>query len=517
MSPKQLLQLWRARWDKSDDGIPNRPYARGSVHVWSYQLCNWKIWESAIIRWIVLSLASFVLFIALKLEFSLNGQITFAGLLIATIIAARRFEGALFTFVILAVAAIACAQYFYWRLTKTLVLRSECELLLSITYCAIEMLLCTYLAIRLYSQNFPIDLLNDVNANAVNLSSINLSVARRIKHWATAIEDVIVFYQSIGILAIVLLPIVGLLLGYSFFKGKSDMIAPMIAPYLVAIAVMVERLEMKRRWGLFKALQEVALACVLSARNALAFVRYSLQNKALFFERSFAKQSEPFAGLKSAVNYGLISLNLAAGLSGLFTPDLQASASIQAALVALAAINVVLLIGTQAVAHESRHIQWFCNIQQSMHATIIFASGRTMTCETCNFPSTELQLRLPTPIEQQNGEDFVLQFRHGHRPFNLTVRASAAGDSDDASGNIIRVSIDASSVAEFELLKTGVMARDANWPNWLANKDADRLLPVWFSEKLQSVPMQLIDWMTKFFGIMKLKTVLNLFRNKPEN
>ena len=502
MTPKLLLALWRDRWGKTDQGIPNRPYARGALHKWFYKLPEIVVWNSVIFRLIILSACTFIFVFSLQLEFSLNGQISFAGLIIAMIVAARRFEGALFTFFVMALGAITSAQYFHWRITKTIVHRSDSELLLSMGYCALELLFCSYFFLRLYNQAWPIEF---------------LSAGKRWKHRATAAQNMLCFYKSFGRLAFTLLPIITLVFGYRVFKAQGEWIAPMAAPYVASIAVMYERIESKRRWGFFKALYEICLACVMSLRNAWAFVRYSLQNLPLFFKRSSSSPTERWVALKSCTNLALIALNLIAVSAGIMRFRSAGADSLSGILVLIACTNIILLLCKQAIAHESRHIEWFTAVQKRLEATIVLDSGRTFYCSTRNFPADNLQLQLPDNFAHKIDETFVLQFSHGHQPFNLTVRTDKHLSAGRLASNIISVRCCEESIADFEQLKNSVMVRDSNWPTWLADQSTDKLLPDWLRKKLESTPTKVIDWLTKAFGIMKLKNLLKLVQIKQEN
>lgn len=503
MTPKLLLALWRDRWAKTDQGIPNRPYARGRVHQWLYSLSDTAIWDSLILRLIILAACIFVFTFTLQLEFPLNSQISFAALIIAMIIAARRFEGSLFTFIVMALGSVTCAQYFYWRMTKTIIHRTDIELLISVGYCAVELLFCFYLFLRLYSQTWP-----------TQTPPISRPWMYRVK---TTI-DILFFYKSLGRFIVTVMPVIGLVLGYRIFKLQSEWILPMTAPYLVTLAVMAERLDSNRRWGLFKAVYEIFLALVLSIRNAWAFVSYSTQHLALFFKRSVSSPTEPFVALKSLIDFVLITLNLFAatiGITRLATDAASGSTDVSMVLMTLiASTNIISLLCAQAIAHESRHIQSFTNQCKTQAATIVLVSGRTYRCKTRNFPAEELELQLPGNLACSLAGTFMLQFSHDHQPFNLTVHTSKAARSDPHAGTIITVQCHSESTKDFHRLKNSIMVRDPNWPRWLAHKSADKLLPDWISRKLETVPITIIDWMTKALDFMKIKNLFKLIKTK---
>ena len=504
-----MLQLWRDRWGKTLEGIPNQPYARGTVHEWAYKLPASAIWNSLLARIFGIACCVFILFFSLQLDFTLNGQLSFAALVITMMLVARRFEGTLFTFILIILASVTSGQYFYWRFTKTIVYRSNAELLLSIGYCTLELLFTMYFFIRLTNQTW---------------STTYLHSGKRWKRLATNVCEMLYFYKFIGRLAIILLPVITLVIGFTIIKVQIEWIAPMAIPYFVALAILHERMESKRRWSLQKAMHEFLLACAMLFYNAIAFLRYSLHNPVLCFERTFYAPNENFVALKASIKFSLILLNLSAIFLGLTQlvithalPNFFQSHSFNTFFILMALINIASLLSEQAVTHESRHIHWFTAARRILPATIVLESGRTIFCTTCNFPSNDLQLQLPRDSENSVGDTFVLQFCHSGQPFNLTVRADQQGRIRSSDDMIISVKCCSESLEDMAAFKDLVMVRDANWPTWLANQNADRLLPAWLSKALEVAPVMIIDWMTSTFGFISLKKLLNVFRKKSEN
>ena len=68
VSPKQLLELWRERWGKGEDGQPDRLYEKGSVHSWLHSLAKAGLWEKPMMSAVVIFLSVIALALLSKIE-----------------------------------------------------------------------------------------------------------------------------------------------------------------------------------------------------------------------------------------------------------------------------------------------------------------------------------------------------------------------------------------------------------------------------------------------------------------
>jgi hypothetical protein len=156
MTPRRLLRLWRERWGKGSDDLPDRPYQRGAVHAWMHRLPRSQLWSWPMLSGLMITLSALFIFFAVQIEYSLNGQITFGAILVGMALFARRFAGHLFTLVLINLGGVAAISYFHWRLSKTLVFRNRTELLLSMALCLIEIAGALYLTIRAVNLLWPL-------------------------------------------------------------------------------------------------------------------------------------------------------------------------------------------------------------------------------------------------------------------------------------------------------------------------------------------------------------------------
>jgi cellulose synthase (UDP-forming) len=121
MNPSLLLQLWRQRWDKADEGLAMKPYVAGKVYAKLKGVPYAKGWEIAGVPWLVMLSSAIFLAGVCHISFSLNGQITFAALIVLFAMYLRRFKGSLITLLLVCLSIMGTVQYFTWRLGQTIV------------------------------------------------------------------------------------------------------------------------------------------------------------------------------------------------------------------------------------------------------------------------------------------------------------------------------------------------------------------------------------------------------------
>ncbi len=115
ITPALLLRLWRERWDLAQQLQGRKPLAQGRPLAAIMQFPNSQIWTS---RWVSV-LAGIVLWVSVLLTwwvpFTVNGQLTIAGLLIILAYGLRRFAGSFISFALLGLLVIAAGRYLGWR------------------------------------------------------------------------------------------------------------------------------------------------------------------------------------------------------------------------------------------------------------------------------------------------------------------------------------------------------------------------------------------------------------------
>lgn len=120
VSARLLLSLWRERWGKASTDASSLPYLRGKINQWSNRLAHAQIWSLPFSSMLIF--IGCLLFFALQLtvRFSPLGQLGYSLIFIGAALYVRRFQGMVFTLMLLAMAFLVSSQYLNWRFNSTL-------------------------------------------------------------------------------------------------------------------------------------------------------------------------------------------------------------------------------------------------------------------------------------------------------------------------------------------------------------------------------------------------------------
>jgi cellulose synthase (UDP-forming) len=147
MNPRLTLQMWRERWDKADEGLALKPYVGGKVHDWAKKIPYASAWQRPGVMPITMLLCALFLGLVSHISFPINGQITFAGLLIATGMYLRRFVGPIFTLMLVCLCIMSSMQYLSWRLGQTIIDQSGAAFVWAFLFGSIEVCIIFYLLV----------------------------------------------------------------------------------------------------------------------------------------------------------------------------------------------------------------------------------------------------------------------------------------------------------------------------------------------------------------------------------
>lgn len=157
MNAKLVLQLWRERWGKGREGMPNKSYVRGSVYQWAERIPGASAWSNSGLS-LGIMCASFLFFLlSINIEFSLNGQISFAGLMVISALFLRRYDGALITLTLICLSMLCSGQYFVWRFGTTLGAQADAAYFVSFALCAVEFCVVFYLLLGWVRRLWPLE------------------------------------------------------------------------------------------------------------------------------------------------------------------------------------------------------------------------------------------------------------------------------------------------------------------------------------------------------------------------
>jgi cellulose synthase (UDP-forming) len=121
MNPRLIVQLWRERWGKAEQGLAVKPYVGGKVRDWVNRIPYSKAWSVRILPSFAMFACGLFLALVCHLSFPLNGQITFAAIMIAAGMYLRRFSSPMFTLMLICLTIMCVLQYFSWRLGLTII------------------------------------------------------------------------------------------------------------------------------------------------------------------------------------------------------------------------------------------------------------------------------------------------------------------------------------------------------------------------------------------------------------
>jgi cellulose synthase (UDP-forming) len=133
--------------------------------------------------------------------------------------------------------------------------------------------------------------------------------------------------------------------------------------------------------------------------------------------------------------------------------------------------------------------------------------GRTLACETVNFPAAELGLLTPVAFPTKQEEELNLSIFHNNQAFTLTVQAIRT----EGSTTIVRPG--PSQQAELSKLREAVFARGKDWPKWLPDREADHPLPLWLSNILAAIPGKFLDVSMNLSKYLRLNVLVQMWKN----
>ncbi len=147
MTPSLILHLWRERWGKAEQSNPNKPYLLDAVYQWGVKIPTSNAFAIPGISLFVVALFTAFAFFVANLRFSLNGQISFAGLMVCAALLLRRYSGPFFTLCLIGLTLLCLAQYFNWRFGQTLQNQFGWGFVWAFTLAAIELVVVFYFAL----------------------------------------------------------------------------------------------------------------------------------------------------------------------------------------------------------------------------------------------------------------------------------------------------------------------------------------------------------------------------------
>lgn len=200
----------------------------------------------------------------------------------------------------------------------------------------------------------------------------------------------------------------------------------------------------------------------------------------------------------------LSALHGSAILIGVFklTQIDKASAGILIFFLVWSSVVILLLTAKFAVAKEVLEVAWQKQQLRTMPAMIRLPNNRTATCQTINFPSTHLEISVPTSLPLIGGQEVKLSIFHQRDEYAFPAVVSKRSDSS------LTLDINPSFQEQYTQFSQAVFARGPDWPSWLPGQYVDRIIPHWLIN-LVSLPFVALTHLTHRLAKKPISTLIN--------
>jgi cellulose synthase (UDP-forming) len=173
---------------------------------------------------------------------------------------------------------------------------------------------------------------------------------------------------------------------------------------------------------------------------------------------------------------------------------------------AWAFINASLLLSKKAIDHEADEVKYFTQKQGILEGAIRMPFGRSVVCQTINFPSFELTIKTPASIALNAGSTTQIVLYHHNHAYCLPIRVLKI------DGLLCTVTVDQQASPEYQKLSDAVFARGSNWPQWLPHQNADKPFPAWVYRAYEIIPVKALDFMTNLTTFLRWDAFIQLWR-----
>ena len=322
--------------------------------------------------------------------------------------------------------------------------------------------------------------------------------ALRYKQGLSDVATALAFYAGIPRIAFLIAPVLFLLADVNLIQTSPELLAAYALPHLLHGLIARARLRGHTRFSVEVDVLEGVLSVYLQLQTTLRLIRPGLSNLNNL-RTLFRTRRDETRNWTTALGFGaLVLLNARAVIAGCVA--LFATTPVQYDVTALyllwSACNLMQLAAMLAIAEEARTIRHHHRQVQTMPAMLKLASGKTISCKTCNFPQPSVELLLPGTIDVGDGAAITLSLFHEHREYAFPARIDRLHESDSSHQVRLTVVIDADVQAAYCDLGAACFSRGTDWPQWLPGRNADRLIPVWLSRAVIGSLIAVLDFVT---------------------
>ncbi len=459
MKAREVLSLWRARWDKSNQD-ERAPFLTGRPYQWGQRLSNWVGWEKRVVSALSMLTALLIAAWVVTLRFSVGAQLGFLLTVLAVAAMAVRYQGRLMGLLILALSAVMTARYFYWRLGQTVPLYPVADFLMSLGLCLAEGFFWSW-----FAWNAIESILCDRQPQGFMLPD-----------WVTSTHEMLAAYRPVAMGFLYIAPMFFVLAGVRALPTQLTGFLLMGAPHWALLYLTAQRTAAPGRPSLWQEVQTMLRTMAVLVRTAVSWLRtgFKRENRGVAFA---AFWDETHTAPWRTATWLMAWLCVGLGLLGLMQTH---SAPQLATLIYIAwcAIVGLTLTADFAVAAELRSVLALHQQLSQLPAMILQRSGHALPGQTRNFPDFELVVQMAMVGQVTDGDHIGVSVFHRGQEFHFP--ASVVHTTQES----LTVVIDEDARARLQATVQDMRVRGADWPQWLPGPYADRWFPNWLIQPL---------------------------------
>ncbi len=300
------------------------------------------------------------------------------------------------------------------------------------------------------------------------------------------------FYAPAPYLVFLVAPLAYLLADVQPIQASAELFAAYALPHLIHAHFVQQRMQREDRLRTLADLRETLLAWYMLVRTAATLIRTELGNWAKALKTGKSEAKAPIDRRIALLYLVIFSSSMAGLVSGAvrlmdWQPNSQ-ELVVHVLFLCWTVYNLLILAAMLAVAEESREIRRHISLQTHLPAMIKLPSGRTLSCVTENFPEMALALKLPTSAVIDNGQTVSISIFHQDREYSFPAEVNLEDEL------VLRAHIEGPAQNVYRALGVAAYSRGRNWPKWLPDQDADRMLPLWLSRIFMALRMMVREF-----------------------
>lgn len=331
-------------------------------------------------------------------------------------------------------------------------------------------------------------------------------IALRWKQRLLALGDMLDSRTTLPRLIFFTVPAICLLSGADVLQTSPELLAAYALPHLLHGYFVHARLQGDRRFAVVAEFREMLLGCYLLVPTTINLIRTRLGALMWWRQAGPDMPLAPFdwrvAGPYSMVAaFNLIGITAAISFlatSGAGTPE----ADLLYFYLGWCSVNLLLVMSALALMQEARQIQLHRRLHAEIPAMLKLPLGRTLACTTLDFPARSLSLRLPVPLSIDDDAAITVSVFHENQEYAFPAKVNLQ------KPGVLIVNIDAEAHPQYMALGAAALRRGARWPQWMAGRNADRLLPQFITKGVLNLLIAMLDFVT-YFGQSQHRIRLN--------